>query len=79
MPVIFAGAVFFRWESLRVIPLYQYLVLINPLVYINEALRYVMNSSAESMPLLWSILGIIGFTILMGTVGMRRFKNMSTN
>lgn len=79
MPVIFAGAVFFTWESLSVIPIDQIIVLINPLVYINEALRYVMISPANAMPLVWSIVGIIVFTVLMGIWGMRRFKKMASS
>ncbi len=79
MPLIFTGAVFFTWESLSVIPLYKILVLLNPLVYINEALRYIMISPNHAMSLILSIIGIVVFTVLMGIIGMRRFEKMAIN
>lgn len=77
MPVIFTGAIFFSWEALSVIPVMKYLVLLNPLVYINEALRSIMVKDIVSMPFLISILGIVIFTIIMGYFGMKRFKKMA--
>ena len=77
MPVIFTGAIFFSWESLNAIPIMKYLVLLNPLVYINEALRSIMVDNIVSMPFLLSILGIVVFTIIMGYFGMKRFKKMA--
>lgn len=77
MPVIFTGAIFFTWDSLSALPIYQYLVLLNPLVYINEALRHTLVSSSDAMPLWLSIAGILVFTIGMGMLGMKRFKKMA--
>lgn len=76
MPVIFTGAIFFTWDSLKSLPLYQMIVLLNPLVYINEAIRSVMGA-AVSMPIMFSLLGIIFFTLLMGIIGFSRFKKMA--
>jgi len=36
-----------------------------------------MGTSIETMPLLVSLAGIVFFTILMGVVGIRRFKKMA--
>jgi len=77
MPIIFTGAIFFSWNSLSKIPIMKALVLLNPLVYINEALRRIMINANNSMPLWFSFLGIIVFTCIMGSVGMKRFKKMA--
>lgn len=76
MPIVFTGAIFFTWNSLTPTPIIQKLVLINPLVYINEALRLLMIPTAPSIPIVYTLLGIIGFTILMGAVGYKRFKKL---
>lgn len=77
MPLIFTGAIFFSWASLSATPLIKWLVLVNPLVYINEALRYAMTSSGETMPILASLLGISFFTLVMGYLGLKRFRKMA--
>lgn len=77
MPLIFTGAIFFSWSALSTLPIFKWLVLVNPLVYINESLRYAMGTSMDTMPLLISLAGIIFFTILMGVVGIKRFKKMA--
>lgn len=77
MPLIFTGAIFFSWQGLASLPIFQYIVLANPLVYINEALRFTMNSGMQSMPIVFSIIGILGFTLVMGIWGMKRFKKMA--
>lgn len=77
MPVIFSGAIFFSWNDLKPTPIIQYLYLINPLVYINEALRYLMVPEVKSMPFWISIIGILFFTIIMEQIGMKRFTKMA--
>lgn len=77
MPLIFTGAIFFNWAALEPIPVMKYLTLLNPLVYINEALRYILNSGGETMPILFSLLGIVVFTLVMGYYGMKRFVKMA--
>ena len=77
MPIIFTGAVFFSWQSLTPLPIIKGLVLFNPLVYINEALRFTMMETTTAMPLWFSLTGIILFTLAMGWLGMRRFTKMA--
>lgn len=66
MPLVFTGAIFFTWDALSVLLPVKYLVLINPLVYVNEALRAIMNTNIVSMPMVMSVVGIIAFTLDMG-------------
>ena len=77
MPLIFTGAIFFNWSALASIPVMQYLTLLNPLVYINEALRFILHAEGETMPFWLSILGVVFFTCLMGYYGMKRFIKMA--
>ena len=66
MPLVFTGAIFFTWDALSVLLPVKYLVLISPLVYVNEALRAIMNTNIVSMPMVMSVVGIIAFTLDMG-------------
>jgi ABC-2 type transport system permease protein len=54
----------------------QAIVLVNPLVYANEALRVVMKPQIAHMPLVWSVAGLVAAIALMGGFGFRRFHRM---
>lgn len=77
MPLVFLGAIFFTWDSLTVIPIIKILVLVNPLVYVNEALRAVIAPQIIHMPIVYSILGIILSILIMGYFGGKRFMRMA--
>lgn len=77
MPLVFTGAIFFSWNALSATPIIQKLVLINPLLYVNEALRAVLTPQISHMPLTYSITGIIISTIIMGYFGAKRFVRMA--
>lgn len=77
MPVVFTGAIFFSWKKLAAVPVFQKLVLINPLVYANEALRYCLTPQIDSMPIGFSILGLTIAILLMGYFGFHRFHKMA--
>lgn len=66
MPLVFTGAIFFSWPSLAPTPIFQKIVLLNPLLYVNEALRAVMMPTIDHMPLLYSVAGIIISIVIMG-------------
>ena len=51
----------------------------NPLVYANEALRYVTMPQLVSMPLYFSLLGLFISTVLMAGFGFRRFHHMASS
>ncbi len=76
MPMVFSGAIFFSWKSLAAVPVIQKLVLVNPLVYANEALRHVLTPQIASMPIWASLLGLVVSILVMGYLGFRRFHNM---
>lgn len=77
MPLVFTGAIFFSWNALSATPIIQKLVLVNPLLYVNEALRAVLTPQITHMPLIYSISGIIISTLIMGYFGAKRFIRMA--
>lgn len=78
MPLIFSGAIFFSWKSLTSVPVFQWLSLVNPLVYANEALRYILTPEIDSINIWWSVLGLVVSFLLMGYFGFKRFHSMAT-
>lgn len=78
MPVVFLGAIFFSWGDLAATPIIQKIVLINPLVYANEALRAILTPQIAHMPMLYSIIGLVISIIIMGYFGGKRFTKMAT-
>ncbi|AFS77596.1 ABC transporter permease protein [Gottschalkia acidurici 9a] len=77
MPMVFLGAIFFSWSDLSATPIIQKLVLINPLVYVNEALRSILTPQIPHMPLQFSTLGIVLSILIMGYFGGKRFMRMA--
>lgn len=78
MPMVFSGAIFFNWKELTNVPIFQKLILINPMVYANEALRYVLTPQIDSMAIEYSLAGIIVSILVLGYFGFKRFHNMVT-
>lgn len=78
MPLVFTGAIFFSWSALSPIPVFQGIVLLNPMVYANEALRWCIVPQVDSMPIEASIIGLVAAIVIMGVWGFRRFHRMAT-
>lgn len=77
MPMVFTGAIFFSWNALSATPIIQKLVLINPLLYVNEALRAILTPQVAHMPVTYSVIGIVVSTLIMGYFGSKRFIRMA--
>ena len=77
LPLTFLGCTYYSWTTLEPVkaaglPWLQYLVLINPLVYINEGLRAALTSSNHMS--LWAVYpALIGFSAFFLWVGTRNF------
>jgi ABC-2 type transport system permease protein len=79
LPATMLGCVYYPWSALHAIPWLQWLVLINPMVYISEGLRAVLTPSIGHMPL-WGVLAaLIGGTLIFGGLGVRTFRNRVVN
>jgi ABC-2 type transport system permease protein len=78
LPLTFLGGTYYAWTTLEpvkvgTIPWLQYLVLINPLVYINEGLRAALTSSNHMS--LWAVYpALLAFSALFLWVGISNFR-----
>ena len=50
MPVVFLGSIFYTWHQLAPLPVMQAITLIDPLTWINEAIRAVMSPKSTVCP-----------------------------
>src|SRR5438874_3655868 len=74
-PMIFFGCAYYRWATLHVIPWFQYVVLINPLVYANEGFRLALTPQMPHMPM-WLVYGaLVGFSLFFTWAGLRKFES----
>jgi ABC-2 type transport system permease protein len=78
LPLTFLGGTYYAWTTLEPVKLgdvswLQYLVLINPLIYINEGSRAALTSSSHMS--LWAVYpALLGFSALFLWVGVRNFQ-----
>lgn len=73
-PMIFFGCAYYPWASLHVVPWFQYVVLINPLVYASEGFRLALTPEMPHMSP-WLVYGcLLGFSIFFTLVGLRKFE-----
>lgn len=73
IPVTFLGCVYYPWFFLHNIPWLQYLVLINPIVYMSEGLRAALTPDIPHMPM-WAVLGALVISLaVLGSLGVKGF------
>jgi ABC-2 type transport system permease protein len=73
-PMLFFGCAYYPWSGLAAVPVMQYLVLLNPLVYVAEGMRGALTPEVPHMPLALSILALLATTVLFWTMGLRSFR-----
>ena len=73
LPITFLGAVYYPWAALTPIPWLKYLILGNPLVYIDEGLRAFLTTGIVHMNTAAIIVGSLAFLALLTTAGIRGF------
>lgn len=73
IPITFLGATYYLWASLTPIPWLKALVLMNPLVYMSEAMRVSLTPQFPHMAL-WAIYaGLLLFTAVLAGSGIMGF------
>ena len=73
-PMMLFGCAYYPWASLTAIGALQYVFLINPLVFISEAMRMAVTPEIPHMPG-WLILGgLFGYTLLFVRAGTGAFE-----
>jgi ABC-2 type transport system permease protein len=73
LPMTFLGAVYYQWDRLEAIEWLKYAVLVNPLVYMNEGLRMALTD-VPHMSEAGVYAGLLGFTALLGWIGIKGFR-----
>jgi ABC-2 type transport system permease protein len=78
LPITFLGGTYYAWTRLAPVTIdgwhwLQTLVLINPLIYINEGMRAVFTN-APHMHLYVIYPVVFGFAVLFLTIGLRNFR-----
>jgi ABC-2 type transport system permease protein len=74
IPITFLGCVYYPWASLSPIPWLKYLVLLNPLVYMTEALRASLTPQLPHMPVWAFTLALVGGSAGLGLLALRTFS-----
>jgi ABC-2 type transport system permease protein len=73
VPLTFLGCVYYPWAALHAVRWVQILVLVNPLVYLSEALRAALTPSLPHMSPLATIPALAIATLLLGAGATRTF------
>jgi ABC-2 type transport system permease protein len=73
IPVNFLGAIYYPWARLAPIKWLQYLVLINPLVYMSEGLRTALTPEVPHMHIAAFIGALLASFLILMWLGMRGF------
>lgn len=73
VPITFLGCVYYSWPGLANIRWLQICVLINPIVYMSEALRASVTPGVPHMPWWASLPALLLFTAALGHLGLRGF------
>jgi ABC-2 type transport system permease protein len=73
-PMMFFGCVYYPWASLARLPAMQIAVLVNPLVFVSEAMRGALTPALPHMPLGVAMAVLAGVTLALGWLGLRTFE-----
>ncbi len=73
-PMMLFGCAYYPWQGLAVIGPLRYLFLLNPLVFMSEAMRLAVTPEMAHMPV-WGILtGLVGYATLLSLSGAAAFQ-----
>jgi ABC-2 type transport system permease protein len=73
-PMMLFGCAYYPWASLSVLGPLQYVFLVNPLVFMSEAMRMAVTPGTPHMPLALLLGGLLGFGAFLGGAGARAFE-----
>lgn len=79
MPVVFLGGIFYTWHQLTPLPVMQVVTLLDPLTWINEAIRAILTPQIESIPLAVTMTGSAVWIAVLGLTAAKRFHRMVYN
>lgn len=73
-PMMLFGCAYYPWVSLTVLGALRHLFLLNPLVFMSEAMRFAVTPEVPHMPLPLLLGGLLGFTGALTLAGARAFE-----
>jgi ABC-2 type transport system permease protein len=74
LPITMLGCIYYPWAALDAIPWLKYAVLVNPLVYMSEGMRYALVPGVDHMPVL-AIFGLLATAVVvLGSFSLRQFR-----
>jgi ABC-2 type transport system permease protein len=73
-PLMLFGCAYYPWTALSVLGPVQYVFLLNPLVFMSEAMRLSVTPDVPHMPVPLLITGLVGFSALFLFSGARAFE-----
>ena len=74
VPITFLGCVYYPWAALVHLRWMQYLVLINPIVYISEGLRAALTPEMGHMGDVLIVVMLLLFGVVLTWLGVRGFR-----
>jgi ABC-2 type transport system permease protein len=75
MPLTMLGCIYYPWATLDPIPVLKWAVLLNPLVYMSEALRAVMTPDVPHMNVAFVVVAMAVATAFLVVVSLRKFRD----
>jgi ABC-2 type transport system permease protein len=73
-PLMLFGCAYYPWTGLVVLGAFQYVFLLNPLVFMSEAMRMAVTPDMPHMPTTLLLGGLVLFTGLFTLLGARSFE-----
>ena len=72
-PMLMFGCAYYPWRGLDAAPAFKYGVLVNPLVYVAEAMRGALTPTLPHMPLWVACSAMAALSALFLAIGLRTF------
>lgn len=72
-PMLMFGCAYYPWRGLDAVPAFKYAVLVNPMVYVAEAMRGALTPEIPHMPLAVATGAMVVITLLFASLGIRSF------
>jgi ABC-2 type transport system permease protein len=73
-PMMLFGCAYYPYAALNVLGPFQYVFLLNPLVFMSEAMRLAVTPDVPHMPLALLFAGLVGCVLAFGWMGARTFE-----
>ncbi len=73
-PMMLFGCAYYPYQALSVLGVFQYVFLLNPLVFMSEAMRVAVTPNVPHMSLGLLLFGLVGCVLAFGWIGARTFE-----